>query len=47
LEEINLSFDINENQDNEWAEWGEQIYKKVENNVKEVGDRDNAHYLHF
>lgn len=46
MEEINLNFDdINENQDNEWSEWGAQIYKEVENNVKEVGDCDNAYYL--
>lgn len=37
--------DIIEDLDNEWSEWGAQINKEVENNLNEVGDRDNAHYF--
>lgn len=44
---LNAGENIIEDLDNEWSQWGAEINKEVENNVNEIGDRDNAHYFPF
>lgn len=37
--------EINEDLNNDWSVWGNEINKEIENHLHEVGDRDNAHYF--
>lgn len=37
--------EITENFDTDWSAWGIGISKEIENNLHEIGNRDNAHYF--